>query len=382
LNCSSAPFFWQLFFINYNILSISTEQIIDNMNFSEFEFAQPQWLWALLVPLFVFLLGWLAGHRKPYFLRVRDFADAHLLPHLLITDKSSHPLKKSQGLKKIISVFITGRLWGILWFLLWTLGILALAGPRWDYDEQETVRKRANLMILLDLSESMRVKDLPHSRFEQALQDIEELLDRKEDIYVGLMVFAGIPHLVTPLTDDYNTLRHLLYELNIDLLPVQGSQLAPALDSAAHWLKGQAMTTVPHILVISDGEFEEDDLQASLALTQKQVFYLHTLGVGSSQGTPIPNKDGTWLRDKQGEVVVSRLNETSLRQLAIAGRGVYQKADYRNEDTQAILTEVEHSLKVGQDTSVQKLWHERFYLLVGLMMILILPWFRRQRPVW
>jgi Ca-activated chloride channel homolog len=333
---------------------------------NEFEFAQPQWLWGLIVPLFVLLLTWLARYRKHYFLRVRDFADAHLLPHLLLngsdnSQQTQHPL----------------TFWW--WLILWMLGIFALAGPRWDYEEQEVVKQRANLMILLDLSESMRVKDLPHSRLEQALQDIEELLDREEDIYVGLMVFAGIPHLVTPLTDDYNTLRHLLYELSIDLLPVQGSQLAPALDSATRWLKGQSVTTVPHILVISDGEFEEEDFQKSLALIQKNDFYLHTLGIGTFQGSPIPNQDGTWLRDDNGEVVVSRLNENSLRQLAVAGRGVYRQADYRNQDTQAILAEVEHSLNIGQDQSLQKLWHERFYLLVGLMILLILPWFRRQQ---
>ncbi|EDN67234.1 conserved hypothetical protein [Beggiatoa sp. PS] len=229
---------------------------------NEFEFAQPQWLWALFVPLFVLLVAWLARHRKHYFLRVRDFADAHLLPHLLISDNKSN---------QKVPHFGKG-----LWFILWILGVLALAGPRWDYDEQAVIKQRANLMILLDLSESMRVKDLPHSRLEQALQDIEELLDREEDIYVGLMVFAGIPHLVTPLTDDYNTLRHLLYELDIDLLPVQGSQLTPALDSATRWLKGQAATMVPHILVISDGEFEEDDFQNSLALIQKTIYiYTH-----------------------------------------------------------------------------------------------------------
>lgn len=347
------------------------------MNFSEFEFAHPEWLWALMVPVVVALLAWWAKRHSPYFVRVRDFADAHLLPHLLINQKSPvlSPFNRENrhGL---------GSLWGISWTVLWLLGILALAGPRWDYEEQEVWRQRANLMILLDLSESMLVKDLPHSRLEQALQDIEELLDKEEDIYIGLMAFAGIPHLVVPLTDDYQTLRHLLYEIKIDLLPVQGSRLAPALESAAGWLKGQTSTTVPHILLISDGEFAEDDLQDSLAQLRKGQFYLHTLGVGTPQGDFIPVKDGTWQKDADGNVVISRLNEDYLRQLAVAGRGIYRKADYRNEDTQAILAEVERSINnATQDKTLQKLWHERFYLLVGIMLIVILPWFRRQRTL-
>ncbi|RKZ91164.1 MAG: hypothetical protein DRR19_08010 [Candidatus Parabeggiatoa sp. nov. 1] len=341
------------------------------MNFSEFEFAHPEWFWALIVPMLVVLLAWLAKRHIPYFWRVRDFADAHLLPHLLI-----NTAKKSQ---KSVAAF-PFSLFPIGWTVLWLLGVLALAGPRWDYQEQEVWRQRANFMILLDLSESMRVKDLPHSRLEQALQDIEEILDREEDIYIGLMAFAGIPHLVAPLTDDYQTLRHLLYEIDIDLLPIQGSRLVPALENASHWLTGTATHTAPHILLISDGEFAEDDLQESLALVRKGKFYLHTLGVGTQQGDFIPIKDGTWQKDANGEIIISRLNEDYLHQLAVAGRGIYRKADYHNADTQAILAEVEHSLsETAQDKTLQKLWHERFYLLVGLMVILILPWFRRQR---
>jgi len=340
------------------------------MNFSEFEFAHPEWLWALLVPILVLLLAWLVKRRFSYYRRVRDFAEPHLLPHLLINQSPLIHLNREK------LRFTT------VWVILWLLGVLALAGPRWDYEEQEVFRQRAHVMILLDLSESMRVKDLPHSRLEQALQDIEELLDQEGNSDIGLMVFAGIPHLVAPLTDDYKTLRHLLYEIDIDLLPIQGSRLAPALETAARWLTGQGTTSPPHLLLISDGEFEPDDLQKSLAQVEKGEFYLHTLGVGTPQGDFIPVKEGTWQKDANGEVVISRLNEDALRQLAVAGRGIYRKADYRREDTQAILGEVERSLnEVGQDKTLQKLWHERFYLLVGLMMILILPWFRRQRSV-
>ena len=340
------------------------------MNFSEFEFAHPEWLLALIVPGLLIVFARLARRRIFYYSRVRDFADDHLLPHLLINTTDKSPLT---------SFFQIDRT-SIWWTLLWLLGVLALAGPRWDYEEQEVWRPQANLMILLDLSDSMRVKDLPHSRLEQALQDIEEILDQEENIYIGLMVFAGVPHLVVPLTDDYNTLRHLLYELDIDLLPIQGSRLAPALENAAHWLQGSVTNAISHVLLISDGEFEPSDLQESLNLLRHNDFYLHVLGVGTPQGDFIPVKDGTWQKDAHGEVVISRLRETELRQLALAGRGIYRHADYRNEDTAAILAKVENRINEAMpDKTLQKLWHERFYLLVGLMLILILPWFRKLR---
>jgi len=334
------------------------------MNFSEFEFAQPFWLWGLLVPLLV--TAWARRH-VPTYLRVRDYADAHLLPHLLIQNQPQNLSIQRQWQHRI-------------WVLLWLLGVLALAGPRWDYQEQEVTRPRSNLMILLDLSRSMQVKDLPHARLEQGLQEIEELLEEQREIYVGLMVFAGIPHLVAPLTDDYNTLRHLLYELTPDILPVQGSQLNLALQDAARWLQSQPTHDIPHALLISDGEFEADDLQASLELLAKGEFFLHVLGVGSQQGDFIPIEGDTWQKNAAGDVVISRLNEANLRQLAQAGEGIYRYASYRNDDSQAILGQIEASINTDDaDKAVQKLWHERFYLLLIVMVILILPWFRRQR---
>ncbi len=337
------------------------------MNFSEFEFANPIWLFALLIPMLVGLLTWVLRLRIHYYKRVRQFADSHLLPHLLVNSEASSTINSKEY---------------IWWTLLFLVGILALAGPRWDYEEQEVWRKNANLMILLDLSESMQVKDLPHSRLEQALQDIEELLDKDENIYIGLLAFAGIPHLVAPLTDDYQTLRHLLYELDIDLLPIQGSRLTLAIESAVNWLKGQSMNGVPHLLLISDGDFDAADFKNSLQLVQKGNFHFHSLGVGTTQGDVIPIKNGNWQKDANGEIVISRLNEDYLYQLAVAGKGVYRKADYRNLDTQAILDAIENSISSAvQDKTLQKLWHERFYLLVGLMIILILPWFRGNRAL-
>ncbi|MCK5876501.1 MAG: VWA domain-containing protein [Candidatus Marithrix sp.] len=330
---------------------------------NQFEFANPLWLFALVIPVIVILLIWFFKLRFHYNGRIRKFADPHLLPHLLISSENL-PLANSKEY--------------IWWAIIWLLGVLALAGPRWDYEEQEVWRQNANLMVLLDLSESMRVTDLPHSRLEQALQDIEELLDADKNIYIGLLVFAGIPHLVAPLTDDYQTLRYLLYELDIGLLPVQGSRLALAIENSVNWLKGQTTNAVPHLLLISDGDFDEQDFNKSLQLVQKEEFHLHVLGVGSEQGDVIPMKDGNWQKDNNGEVVISRLNEDYLRQLAVTGKGIYRKADYRNKDTQDILASIDASISAAaQDKALQKLWHERFYIFVGLMMIFILPWFRR-----
>lgn len=328
------------------------------INLSEFEWAQPLWLWGLLVaPLMV----WWIWRQPPLYRRIQAFADAHLLPHLLHTP----PARRTLGQ-------------GLWWAAVWSLGVLALAGPRWDYVEQTVVKPRADLMILLDLSESMRVTDVGQSRLQQALQDIEDILSEAKELHIGLMVFAGLPHLVAPLSDDYQTIRNLLYELDTELISVQGSRLALALQQTKAWLSARETDAagLPHVLVISDGDFSAEDWQQANAVDIP--FPLHVLGVGTEQGDLIRLQDGDWVRNAAGEVVISKLNEAQLQQLAQRGNGLYRRADFRRDDTQAILSAVRSSVEANyQDQRQQRLWHERFYLLVVLMMVLMLPWFRR-----
>ena len=162
-------------------------------------------------------------------------------------------------------------------------------------------------------------------------------------------------------------------------MPVQGSRLALALKSIMDWLKGQRYKDATDVLLISDGEFEAEDLEKSLLLLQDANFHLHTLGIGTEAGKPIELKDGTWRRDAAGNVVISQLHEDDLRRLAKAGKGLYERATYQNQDIQAILAAIQHKHdKDAKDKTQQRLWHERFYLLVILMMLVILPWFQRQ----
>jgi Ca-activated chloride channel family protein len=152
-----------------------------------------------------------------------------------------------------------------------------------------------------------------------------------------------------------------------------------ALKESSAWLKGQQKDT-EHLLLISDGDFEKQDLAMSLKWMQQANFYLHTLGVGTAQGKHIELADGTWQRDNDGKVVISQLNEANLQQLAESGGGIYQRATYQNQDVETILAQIKHQLDnpSKEDTAKQRLWHERFYLLVLLMLLLLLPSFRRQ----
>ncbi|ALG67625.1 vWA domain-containing protein [Beggiatoa leptomitoformis] len=334
------------------------------MEFTAFEFARPYWLLALII--LPFWVVWLF-YQKAHYSRLQRYADAHLLPYLL-----------QQSPQQLF--WQDKTFWG--WILLWTCGILALAQPRWDYELQALFRPQTQLLVVLDLSDSMRVRDLPHARIEQAMQEITELLDVKADIYIGLLVFAGIPHLVAPLTDDYNTVKHLLYELKPDLLPIQGSRFAPALERALLLLNNapNSKEAVQHILLISDGEFEKIDVTQSLALLQNSKVFLHVLAVGTENGGHIPRQadEHQWVIDADGNIVISKLHSDVLKQLAQVGRGIYQVGNYQSTDTQAILNEIHQRMQTfTAQQATQKVWHERFYLLVIIMMLLVLLAFRQ-----
>jgi Ca-activated chloride channel homolog len=317
--------------------------------FENFEFAQPQWLW-LLLGLFL-AIKWLI---QPNYKNLYNFADPHLLSHLLL-----HKAKYSWYMD-------------LAWIAIAAAGIIALAGPRWDYVEQDIAKPQANLLILLDLSDSMHIQDLPHSRLELARQKIESILELQSGIYIGLAVFAAIPHLVTPLSDDYQALNLLLQHLSPDLMPTmgKGKRIDLAIQGVSDWLPGANQ----HVLLISDGDFKPNELKISLELLHNASFKLHALGIGSEQGAHIELADGSWQRDTKGNVVISRLNENYLRQLA--SNGIYQRASTQTQDIQLILQQINASQSELVANMPQRLWHERFYLLVLLMLLLLLPYFR------
>ncbi|QFY89955.1 VWA domain-containing protein [Magnetovirga frankeli] len=325
-------------------------------------FSQPLWLLALVMPLGVWLWLRLTVPRHDT-ARYRAYADVHLLPQLL-------GLQSEQGRGRYRRF--------VLWTLLWTLLVLALAGPRWDYRDIQLFRPGSDLVVLLDLSRSMDVADVSPSRLARARQEIEDLIGQNRQARIGLIAFATLPHVVAPLTEDAHALRQQLPALSTDLVQLQGSRLPEALLRAQQMLAGQPDDSSRHLLLISDGDFGLSPGEQALKELRLNNIRLHVLGIGSPEGGPVPGPDGVPLRDGQGEAVISRLDEAALQQLAEQGGGIYRRADYRASDTADILQ------RIGQDARAEvvaqqktRVWNERFYLPLFLLMLLLLPRFRR-----
>jgi Ca-activated chloride channel family protein len=288
------------------------------------------------------------------------FIDPHLLTHLL--KNSNAPARNSWAAL-------------LLWVAAWLCGTVAMAGPRWNYTDQKTFRASQDLVIVLDLSQTMNAQDVKPSRVARARQEIQNILDMRRAEQVGLVAYAAVPHLVTPLTDDIRTIRNLLPALDTSLVTLQGDRLGPALAMAAAMLKAEPGDS-KSILVISDGGFEEEDVAGLVRAAGGAAIY--TMGIGTTAGAPIPGPDGGRLRLANGEEAISHLQDRRLQMLATAGHGFYVEADYSDDDTRAILGRVEAlngKAQAGQDTV--RVWDERFYIPAFLLALLLLPWFRK-----
>jgi len=333
-----------------------------------FHFSEPAWLWALLLCLPV--AGWLVLFRRLTGNndRIQQYADAHLLPHLLGRSTASLTTQWKRYAR---------------WVGLWTLLVLAMAGPRWGFTDVQLFRPGTNLLILMDISRSMKVADVQPNRLMRARQEVEDLLDQNRGVRVGLIGFASVAHVVSPVTEDMQGIHRVLSSLDTDLARLQGSRLSFALERAEQLLATQPAESVNSLLIITDGDFEEPGLEQRLKELAAAGIRVHILGVGTPEGDAVPaeGRDSPWIMNRTGQPVISSLNEALLQSLAKAGNGLYQRADYRGDDTAKILDEVKAQALPGAHRDERtRVWDERFYWLAGLALLLLLPLFRRTEP--
>ena len=331
--------------------------------FQAFHFSQPAWLWALLflIPVAAWLL--LTRHLSRRNERLDQYADKHLMPHLL----GQAEVSTSQQWQRF------GR-----WSLVWTLLVLAMAGPRWDFTDVQLFRPGTNLVVLFDISRSMDVTDVQPNRLARAQQELADLLDQNRGIRIGVIGFASVAHVVAPVTEDMNSIRRVLPVLSSDLVKLQGSRLNFALDRARELLLGQPEKSVNSLLLITDGDFDEPDIEQKLMAFRAEGVRTHVLGVGTAEGGTVPGRNEPWILQRDGTPVRSSLEESLLKSLAAAGGGIYQQADFRQRDTKRILEEVKAQALPDEDADeVTRVWNERFYWLAALASLLLLPLFRR-----
>ena len=258
----------------------------------------------LLIPLFFVAYAVMRHFRKK---RIRKFGDGTLVKELMPSVSSSKGWVR-------LTIFS-------LAFLFFVLG---LSRPQIGARLKERNTKGVEIMIALDVSNSMMAEDYSPNRLERAKLAISSLVDKLRDDRIGLVVFAGTSFVQLPVTTDYTSAKMFLNSINTESVPIQGTALGEAITTCIRSFSTQSERSRA-IIVITDGENHEDDPVAAAKQAAEMGIKVFTIGVGSAEGKPVPYK-GELLKDRDGNIVVSRLDEKVLRDIASAGNGAYVRA--------------------------------------------------------
>lgn len=263
------------------------------------------------------------------------------------------------------------REYGLILFIF-TLVCLALIRPQFGFREVVQRHNGHDLLFVIDVSKSMLAKDLSPSRLERVRFLIIDLLSILQGDRVGLITFAGVSFVESPLTYDYGTFRLFLDDLSPDLIPVQGTNLESALDKALEVLQGKngdlSKVKDRAIILFSDGEDVAGDTNKAVKKLKQAEIKVYTVGVGSESGAPVPAETGGYKRDRSGKAVLSKLNRQTLENLANETGGAYlggalTGSNLKNFYTQNIVGKLQRSESTG---GIVRIWNEYYQVPLAL----------------
>lgn len=269
--------------------------------------------------------------------------------------------------------------------------LLASVGPQIGMKLTELTREGVDIFILLDTSTSMNAMDVKPSRIEKAKYELGRLLNKLEGDRAGLIAFAGSAHLHCPLTEDYSASRLFLNMMDTDLITTQGTDLAAAIQLALDHVETDDEKFKVFVLV-SDGEDHQGEAITLAKQAQKLGIIIHTMGVGTSAGGPIPIFDNSgnrveFKKNRIGQVVTSTLNETTLDEIARITGGIYIRVENQVNAIAPLLKEIDKMEKKELKSHVFSQYEDRYqvFLIIGLILFLaefIIPTRTKKEMVW
>ncbi len=321
-----------------------------------FRFAHPYFLYLLLlVPLFALLMLYFGRRRRKAF---ADFGEMRLIAHLMPYMSESRFHLKS-------------------WILIiaFALQVIVLAGPQFGAKLETTKRKGIELMVAIDVSNSMNARDVQPSRLDMAKMAVSRLVDKLGDDRLGIVVFAGQAYVQLPITTDYPSAKMFLQSINTNMVPTQGTAIGAAINLCLNSFSSQQDINRA-IIVITDGENHEDDAIEAASRAAQAGVKVYTVGMGTTKGAPVPLMPGdmsNFIKDKDGQVVITRIDEQSLMQVAAAGNGAYVSANNIRSGINALIEEIESIEKSEFEAKVYTAYNERFqYFEIVVLALLLL----------
>jgi Ca-activated chloride channel family protein len=319
-----------------------------------FRFANPEYLYLLFILPFIVVFYIYAIIRKRK--AVKKYGNPKLLAELMpeVSPKRQH--------------------WKF-WFLFGaiTLMIFVIAGPQFGSKLETIKRQGVEIMVCLDVSNSMLAEDVAPNRLEKAKQMLSRLTDGFSNDKVGLIVFAGDAFTQLPITSDYISAKMFLSSINPSMVSAQGTAIGAAINLAVRSFTPSEASDKT-IILITDGENHEDDAIGAAKNAADRGINVNIVGMGLPQGSPIPLSVGSnnFMKDNQGNVVITRLNEQMCQDIAAAGNGMYVRADNTNSALRALQAEIEKMNKAEIESKVYTEFDEQFHVLAWIVLFILI----------
>ncbi|MBR8534852.1 VWA domain-containing protein [Carboxylicivirga sediminis] len=320
-----------------------------------FRFEHPDALYLLLlIPALAFIHLYLAKRRRK---ALEEFGNVELLNDLMPNVSFKRPTVKFYIL-----------------LLAFIMLIITIAGPQYGSKLQTVKRKGIELIVALDVSNSMMAQDIEPNRLERAKRAISRLIDKLQNDRVGFIVFAGEAYVQLPITTDYASAKMFLNSINTDVVGTQGTAIGSAIN------KGISSFTTQEdinraIIVITDGENHEDDPVAAAKMAADKGIKIYTVGMGLPKGAPIPVAEGRsndFMKDKDGNVVISKLDEETLQKVAITGNGAYIPANNIRNGINNLVDELSQLEKSELEAKVYTDYDDQFQYFAAFALLLII----------
>jgi Ca-activated chloride channel family protein len=248
-----------------------------------------------------------------------------------------------------------------------------LARPQFGSKIEEVKKQGVEVIIALDVSNSMLAEDIQPNRLTRAKQAISKLVDNLDNDKIGLIVFAGDAYSQIPITTDYISAKMFLSTINPDMVPKQGTAIGAAIDLASRsFTPGEGKSKA--IIIITDGENHEDDPVSAAEKASKAGIVIHTIGIGSSDGVPVPLGTGSkrdYLKDADGATVITKLDEEILKKIAVSAGGNYIRASNSSIGLDEIFNDIRKMKKEDLESTMYTEYNDQFQIFTAIALFFL-----------
>jgi len=259
---------------------------------------------------------------------------------------------------------------------VFVFGIIALMRPQWGYEWQEVKRRGLDILIAIDTSKSMLASDVKPNRLDRSKLAVKDLIKKLQGDRIGLIAFSGTAYLQCPLTVDYNGFQLALHDLDVDTIPRGGTSIGEAIRVAMKSYEG-GHKKYKVLIIITDGEDHEGSAVGAAKEASKDGLKIFCIGIGTTEGDLIQlvGEDGKrhFLRDKNGTVIKSRLDESVLKQIALKTGGTYIRSSGAQFGLDLIYEQKLSKMEKKEiEAQMNKFYYERFQIPVIIALLLLI----------